>query len=287
MQPVRRSILILTPLVVVLIVGVVFAVFLMQKNKEHFLKVAFLDVGQGDSIFIQTPSNKQVLIDGGANRSVLGELGRVMPFWDRSLDVVIATHPDKDHIGGLLSVLENFRVDQFVDTGLVADTQVYKSLELLIDVEGATEVIAAGGLEILLDEEHGIVLEILWPSEKLSDDRNDTSIITKLSYGETSFLMTGDASVVVENRLVREWGELLDIDVLKLGHHGSKTSTSEIFLKATTPELAIISAGENNRYGHPNVSVIKRLKALHIPFLGTYKEGTIILKSDGETILVK
>jgi competence protein ComEC len=248
--------------------------------------VAFLDVGQGDSIYIESPNGKQMLIDGGANRSVLRELSSVMPFWDRSIDVVIATHPDKDHIGGLIPIAQNYRIDSFIDTGLAADTETYVVLEGILDgKEKTTRIIGQRRTVITLDEEANVFFEILEPDSDVSliDDHNEASIIGRLVYGETEVMLTGDAGVEVELEILSELGaEALDADILKLGHHGSKTSSAIEFIEAVDPDWGIVSAGADNRYGHPHAEVTERFDNLGIPYLGTYSEGTIVFQSDGE-----
>lgn len=252
------------------------------------LTVAFLDVGQGDSIFIESPNGNQVLIDGGSNKKVLRELGKMMPFYDRSIDVVIATHPDKDHSGGLVPVLENFSVDIVIEPGVGSDTKIYQSFEDIIEEKGIERILARRDMIIVLDSKKGIYLSILFPNQDVSGwDKNDASIVAKLIYGDTSFLLTGDSPKGIENYLVYTDGPYLKTDVLKLGHHGSKTSSGEEFLQAAAPLYAVISAGENNSYGHPHKEVIDRLEKLNIPHLATYEEGTITFQSDGKEVTLK
>lgn len=267
-------------------------IYAETKNRpEGVLTVAFLDVGQGDSIYIEAPNGKQMLIDGGANRSVLRELSSVMPFWDRSLDVVIATHPDKDHIGGLIPIAQNYRIDSFIDTGFVADTETYVVLEDMLDgKEKTTRIIGKRGTTVTLDEKAGVIFEILEPDSNVATigERNDTSIIGRLVYGETAVMLTGDAGVGVELELVFELGaEALDADILKLGHHGSKTSSAIEFVEAVDPDWGIVSAGADNRYGHPHAEVTERFDNLGIPYIGTYSDGTIVFQSDGEVFTLK
>lgn len=286
MSPSIKSALIFGVLLIIFIGALSWMIYIeFEKRPDNIMTVAFLDVGQGDSIYIEAPNGTQMLIDGGPNRSVLRELGNVMPFWDRSIDYVLATHPDKDHIGGLISVMENFRVGQYIDTGAVADTETYDVLEALVD----EKINVARGDVIVLDPEANIILEILEPDSDVAliEERNDTSIVARLVYGETEVMLTGDASTEVELEMVIEIPEQLDADILKLGHHGSKTSSAGRFIELVDPELAIISAGQDNRYGHPHASVTERLDNFGIPYIGTYSEGTVILESDGFNFLLK
>ena len=192
------------------------------------LTVAFLDVGQGDSIYIEAPNGNQVLVDGGSSKKVLRELGEVMPFYDRSIDVVVATHPDKDHIGGLIPVIENFSIDAVFEPGVESDTKIYQLLESIIKEKEIKKVLARRGMVIWLDKKNGVYLRILFPNQDVSGwDTNDASIVAELNYGERSFLLTGDSPRGIENYLIYLDGDNLKTDVLKLGHHGSKTSNSE------------------------------------------------------------
>ncbi|MAG12774.1 competence protein ComEC [bacterium] len=253
------------------------------EERAGILTVAFLDVGQGDAVFIEAPNGNQMLIDGGGNTRVLQELSTVMPFYDRSIDVVLATHPDKDHIGGLPAVLKNFKVDYFIEPGIAVETGAYEELVRLIALEGSENVIARRGMKIFLDEK--VYLLVLFPDRDMSGvSANDASIIAKLIYEDTSFLFTGDASQKMENFVVSLDGKMIDVDVLKIGHHGSKTSTSDLFLGYASPLFSVISAGVANRYGHPHEEVIARLEQFESEILRTDEQGTIIFKSDGKNV---
>lgn len=260
------------------------AVFAGERN--GILTVAFLDVGQGDAIYIEAPNGNQVLIDGGSNKSVLRELGSVMPPYDMSIDVVVATHPDKDHIGGLVDVIERYEVDLILESGRDNDTGIYRALREAIEEREVESVLARRGMTIVLDKD--VFLKILFPDRDVSNvDSNDASIIAQLVYGDTEFLFTGDAPKKIENHLVAISGKELQSDVLKAGHHGSRTSSSELFVGFVSPKYVIISAGEDNRYGHPHNEVIDLFNKFKISILGTYQKGTIIFESDGNIIGVR
>ncbi|GMQ95063.1 MAG: hypothetical protein BMS9Abin13_173 [Patescibacteria group bacterium] len=261
-----------------------FAVF--QESRDSVLTVAFLDVGQGDAIFIEAPDGTQVLLDGGPGGSVLRQLGEVMPFYDRSIDMVIASHPDQDHTGGLPAVLERFDIGVVMGPGVGSDTAVYKEFEGLVREQKIQKVMARRGMRVVLGG--GVYMDILFPDrDTFGWDTNNASIIARLVYGNVSFLLTGDAPKRIEEYVVALEGERLNADILKLGHHGSKTSTSEVFLGIVSPQYAIISAGVDNRYGHPHKEVTDMLKEFDILSLATYESGTIVIKSDGENIYVK
>ena len=274
-------------LAVLFIWGIVLA-----EGKEGVLTVAFLNVGQGDSIYIEAPNGNQVLIDGGPDKKVLRALGEIMPFYDRSIDVIVATHPDKDHIGGLPIVLENYAVEVIIESGVGSKTNTYRELQNIIENQGLTRILGRRDVIIILDEKRGVYLRVLFPDQDVSDwDANEASVITRLVYGENSFLFPVDTPQSIENYLTylernsSDGG--LKSDVLKVGHHGSKPSTSPFFIAKVRPAYAIISAGENNRYGHPNQEVLDVLKNYQANILTTYEEGTIIFQSDGETITLK
>lgn len=256
---------------------------LYAASPNNYLKVVFLDVGQGDSIYIETPDGHQMLIDGGADASVISKLSAVMPYGDRSIDVVLSTHPDADHIGGLPDVLDTYRVSTFIENGVTADTKIYQNLEQKIVNNKINKVIAMRGNSIILDKEKNIHFDILFPDRDVSNfDSNDASIVGRLVYGNESFMLTGDATVYTENLI--KWNEsnqTLKSQVLKLGHHGSHTSSSLPWLESVNPEISIISAGKDNRYGHPHKNILDRLKDLKIPYLATYEKGNIIFKTDG------
>ena len=256
-------------------------------SNSNYLKVVFLDVEQGDSIYIETPDGHQMLIDGGPDARVLSQLSQVMPFGDRSIDVVVATHPDADHIGGLPQILDTYEVSTFIENGVTSNTKVYQSLEQKILKNKIKKIIALRGNSILLDKEKNIHFDILFPDRDVSNfDSNDASVVGKLVYGNESFMLTGDATVYTENLI--KWNEsdaILKSQVLKLGHHGSHTSSSLPWLESVNPEISIISAGKDNRYGHPHKDILERLKDLKIPYLATYEKGNIIFKTDGENLI--
>ena len=247
------------------------------------LVVAFLDVGQGDATFIKTPDGHQMLVDGGANGSVLRELGRVMPFYDRSIDVVLATHADQDHIGGLVEVLKRFKVDLFIETNTTSTSAVYRELEDLIKEKNIKKEIITSPELLTLGS--GTEFNILYPLQNTSGwDTNDASIVGKLIYVNNSFLLTGDLPQKMEKTLVGKYGSFLKSDILKVGHHGSKNSSSEIFIGTVSPVYSIISAGLNNRYGHPNKEALDVLNQFGSQILETMGGGMVEFKSDGQNV---
>jgi len=263
-----------------------FVVFNLTKN--HFLEINFLDVGQGDSIFIETPNNYQILIDGGPSPNDLIEnLSKLMPFYDRSIDLIILTHPEKDHITGLLEALKRYKIKNILWTGIIKDTSEWNEWNNLIKKEKSYIKIAEAGQKIIFD--NLIYFTVLYPFEDLEgqifNDSNDTSIVGKLVFKNNSFLFTGDIGKSVEKKLVDKNIEI-DSDVLKIAHHGSKNSTSIEFLEKVSPEIAVIQVGKNN-YGHPNNEVLARLEQFDITTLRNDKNGDIKIISLGNNLKIK
>ncbi len=244
------------------------------------LAVAFLDVGQGDAIYIESPTGVQVLIDGGPDKSVLAELSSVMPFFDRSLDALVVTNPDQDHFAGFIDVLNRYDVSTFIEPGVEKLSGSWEDLERRVGEEGAARVVARRGQSI--DIGGGAVIDILFPDRDVAGVESNTgSIIARLRYGASSVLLMGDSVKGVEEYLVSLDGPHLRSDILKIGHHGSRTSTSDALLFAATPAIAIISAGKDNRYGHPHQEVIDTLRRFNVETLITANENTVLFESDG------
>lgn len=272
---------------IILLIGILYILY-SRSHHSNLLTVSFLDIGQGDSIYIEAPNGKQMLIDGGPNDSVLAQLAKVMPWGDRSIDVVLATHADADHIGGLASVIKQYNVSKVIENGATSKTRTFENLENIILENKVEKIIARRGMHIILDAQKNIYFDILFPDRDVSKftESNDGSIVGKLIYGNESFMLTGDATKFTENLIMHNENlEMLHSQVLKLGHHGSHTSSSQLWLEKVNPGIAIISAGKNNRYGHPHKETLDSLSNLNIPYLTTYQKGTIIFKTDGVKIM--
>lgn len=275
----RTHTLMLLSIALLFLCSVVF-VYAAKDQGSGKLVVTFLNVGQGDAIFIQTPSGKQMLIDGGPDREVLRELGALMPWHDKSIDVIVATHPDADHVAGLIDVLQRFDVELIVEPGVKHDTPQAESMLKSVANEGAQELMARRGQ--VLNFGDGARLHILFPDRDVSGlETNTASIVARLEYGSTSVMLTGDSPEAIEKYLVSLGSAALDSDILKAGHHGSKTSTSEEFVRAVSPDHVIFSRGCDNTYGHPNKEVVARLASAAIPALDTCLDGRITFISDG------
>lgn len=253
---------------------------------RDFLSVYALDVGQGDAIFIETPKRHQILIDGGPDALVVSELAEVMSFWDRSIDLIVLTHPQEDHMFGLIEVLRRYDVANVVMTGVNYHTRTYEEFKKAVEKEGARVTIAQAGENIRFDD--GVEMDILFPINTMAGtdapaDVNDTSVAARVRFKERTFLFMGDAGMQEEAALVHS-GENIDIDVLKVSHHGSKMSTSQLFLEKTTPAIAVVSVGAKNKYGHPHPDMLARLGA--IPLYRTDTQGRVAVYTDGERISV-
>lgn len=251
------------------------------------LKIAFLDVGQGDSILIQAPNGQTMLIDGGRSTNLAQTviIPKLQEWGAQQVDVLIPTHPDADHIGGLVGVLESYPVKLAALTGQVHTTQIYERLLTNIRDKNIEALQVRTGTAIPFDP--AVKIEVLGPDEEAvqDDDNNNASIVIKLTYGSTSFLLTGDAESR-ENKAMLDHGFDVRSNVLKLGHHGSRTSTNEDWLQRVQPQLGIISAGQDNSFEHPHPEVIAALEKLKIRYIRTDEHGTITVISDGATLQV-
>ncbi len=255
----------------------------LAEMESSTLTVAFLDVGQGDATYIETPSGVQVLIDGGNGSHVLRGLGQIMPWFDRSIDVVVATHPDNDHIGGLPRVFARYDIATYIESGVHDDDADQQTLLQAVSDEGITPIYAREGMSLMLEED--IYLTFLFPHTDVSAfEANTASIVSRLTFGETSFFFTGDSPRGIETFVAQRYGDALSSNVLKVGHHGSRTSTSDLFLGFLSPTHAVVSAGCDNTYGHPHREVLEALSRFDIQVLETCEHGTVIFQSDGEFV---
>jgi competence protein ComEC len=270
----KQSSFILLSLLILNVLVFPFVIFL---SFGAYLEVSFFDIGQGDSIFIEIPGDYQVLIDGGPSYSkVLDSLSSEMPFNDKEIDLVVLSHPESDHMTGLLSVLENYKVDNILWTGIEKDGEKFEAWKRMIKEEGANIYYANLGDKIIMGD---VIMEVISPFNLLAGERvknvNDTAVVLKLQYNDSSFLFTGDISSKIEEEL-----NDVDIDVLKVAHHGSKYSTSNEFLEKTSPLISVIQVGKNS-YGHPTEEVLTRLDNFGIKVLRNDLNGNIKIVSDG------
>jgi competence protein ComEC len=253
------------------------------------LHVSLLNVGQGDAIFIVTPGGRQILVDGGPSPTLLpASLGRRMPFWDRSLDVVVLTHPDEDHAAGLVPILERYRADLILGTDLPHDAGSSRRWKELLEERNLPVSTAQKGMR--LDMGEALYLEVLHPPrepmEGTDADDNNNSIVLRLLYGQTSILLTGDIQAEAEEELLSS-GQALAAQVLKVSHHGAGQATTSRFLQAVGPAHAVVSVGEGNRFGHPHPDTLARLEDAGIAVWRTDLQGTIEVVSDGLNLWIE
>jgi competence protein ComEC len=261
---------------------------MFRESRGEILAVAFLDVGQGDAIFIEAPNGVQVIIDGGPDNSLLHQVGKAMPFYDRTIDIIVVTNPDKDHFAGFIPLLARYKIREVVEPGTQTDTNIYHVLEKSIAAEGLKSRFLKTGDRIILDAENKVVLDVLFPDRDVSGlAENNGSLIARLSYGAVCFLFTGDTAQGVEEFLVHLYGDRLACQVLKVAHHGSKTSSALSFVEKVSPEYAVISSGKENTYGHPHQETLDTLNRYKAQILRTDTLSTITFKTDGRTFWQK
>jgi competence protein ComEC len=246
------------------------------------LHVVFMDVGQGDATLIVTPNGRQVLVDGGFYPSVLNDqLGQQIPFWDKEIDMLIATHPDADHVSGLVGVFDRYAVNYLITDGEgLGESPIYDAVLQVTEANGTTIHPAQVGETIHIDD--GIWLEVLHPGAELdSESRNENSVSMRLVYNQFTFLFTGDAETAAEQEILAT-GLPLNSFIFKAGHHGSRSSSTASFLAAVRPQIIVVSAGAENRFGHPHPEMLERAQAIGATVLRTDELGAIELTTDGK-----
>ncbi len=254
------------------------------RDSHRGLTLAMLNIGQGDAFFIESPTGTQVLLDAGPPRRILGQMAKVMPAFDRTLDAVIITHPDADHISGFMDILANYKVGQIFDPGVADDTELYQSIKKEAENKKIPTILARRGMRLELGG--GAIIDILFPDRDVRDwETNAGCIVARLLYGDTSVLLTGDAPIDTERIILSETPPVfLQSTVLKVGHHGSKNSSSAEFVNAVSPKYAMISVGKDNKYGHPAQRVLDVLAEAGAKIFRTDFLGTVIMKSNGRVL---
>ena len=270
-------------------------IFFYQNAKfnDGKLHVVVCDVGQGDGILIRTPNGSDILVDGGPDNSILNCLSSHMPFWDRTIELMILTHPHTDHAAGLIDVLKRYTVLHFVSEKVEGQTATYKRLKDELATQKLTAKYLYTGDRIDFADKTSFLT--LWPTEEWLNspqlqakgsqndsqnlDLNGFCLIQLLSYGNFKVLLTGDAGSLTEDKIAAEAGK---IDVLKAPHHGSKTGMSDYFLSEINPSIAIISVGAKNKYGHPAKQALDLLDSHGIKYFRTDKNGTVEVVSDSQ-----
>jgi competence protein ComEC len=279
----RKSYLLPT-LVFLLLILTGFLFYLDFKHSKKVLTFAMQDIGQGDALFIESPTGTQVLFDAGPPHKILGTLSRLMPPFDHTIDAIVITNPDADHISGFLEVLKNYKVGKVFEPGTFNDSTTYKNLEAEIKKQNIPDIITRKGMTLGLGG--GAAIDLLFPDQDVSSwESNDGSVVARLSYGTTSVMLTGDATIKTEQIVLKDFSaETLASTILKVGHHGSHTSSSRNFLDTVKPTYALISDGKDNKYGHPHQDVLDDLVKRGIKIYRTDLLGTIIMQSDGTNV---
>lgn len=256
-----------------LIITTVFVwIAVQQSMPASKLNVTFLDVGQGDAILIETPRHRQLLLDVGPGSAVLTPLSQSLPFFDHSINLVLLSHGDSDHSGGLADLKAHYSLDYFLVGHWAKKDSVLNQEPLSVEI----------GTRLTL--EPGIYLDILQGGATVKKDNTD-SLVALLRYGSTTFLFDGDATAGEEAKVAEDFSFLAPVDVLKVAHHGSRTSSQLTFLQTIRPKYAVISVGAKNRYGHPTAETLARLKQVGAEILRTDELGTIVFETDGRSLV--
>lgn len=272
----------------ILIFAVIFFVlgilFIFESQRVGKLRLIFCDVGQGDGMLIVTPKGKQIVVDGGPGTKIVHCLGKKMPFWDRTIELMVVTHPQQDHMEGQIEVFRRYKVEKVGWTGVEGNIAVFAEWEKLLEAERSEVFTAKSENDIDVES---LLFDILWPTQsKLSEwenlppqDLNDSSVVFRLNYGEFCAYFTGDIPKEILESLIT--GEC---EVLKISHHGSKTGTNEEIINKIKPEIAVIQVGKN-RYGHPTKEVLDLLAGIEV--LRNDKNGTVEIATDGQSWTAK
>lgn len=270
-------------IIVVLLAGY-FGIDLTQDSKvpkDSKLMISYMDVGQGDAAYIKVNGN-DILIDAGPRSNSKELLEQLKAKNIDDFELVIATHPHEDHIGGMVDVFKEYEVKAFYSPKITHTTKTYENLVKAVKDEGLKTKELKGGMVIDLGE--GAKFEVFTPQKSEYEELNDYSPIMKLSFGDTSYLFTGDAEKLAEEEALAKYKTSLNSDVIKFGHHGSSSSSSNAFIEAVSPKYGIISCAKDNKYGHPHRETLDIIKKYNIKTFRTDTDGEIILTSDGKSI---
>ena len=265
-------------LLLIVVTGVFFGYSYLEKYVfSGGVKVVFLQIDRGDCTYIRTPHHKEILIDGGQNISSLIELEKYRPFWDKHLDLLIVTHPDSDHYYGFLDILERFSVDNILMTGAQKNDPMYQKIFQIAKDRNIQIIYADQTKDFVVDS---VWFDILYPFNSLLDAENsagnNNSLVIKMMYHQKSILFTADIEKLAEEKLLAS-GKNIHVDVLKVPHHGSKSSSSENFLSAVNPDRAVFTTGIHNQFGHPHQEILKRYEDFNIPFVNS-RDGDVVIE---------
>jgi len=256
-----------------------------QSADNQELQIHFFDIGQGDGILIRTPSQQNIVIDGGPDNSFITKLGQALPFYDQKIDLMVLTHPHDDHIFGLVEVLKRYKVKQVLYSGVLHTTDAYLEwLNQILEKEIQLKIAMAGQQFVFDEAELKVIYPIFSQKNQKVKNLNNSSVVVQLIFNEVKVLFTGDLEKEGEEEILQLTNFNLESQVIKLGHHGSDTSSSEEFVKAIDPEYAVIQVGQDNKFGHPSLRVLKRMERLGVNIYRTDIDGDIIIATDGERI---
>lgn len=274
---------ILTAVFCIIITATLLAAWRLYPDTK-LLEISVLDIGQGDAILLEAPDGQVILVDGGPDKKVLRRLGEELPFWERKIDLIVLSHPHEDHLAGLIPILDRYQIGGVMITGVMSTNTSYRQFLEMVTEKNIPLILVEQAQTIAFDD---VRLEILYPQSSFKARRmsniNNSSIVMKVIYKEVELLLTGDAEEEQEYELLAS-GFNLQADILKAGHHGSDTSSTEEFVRAVDPELVLVSNGVENSYGHPSPRTLKRFERLGITVRRTDLEGTIHINTDGQTI---
>ena len=252
----------------------------MRENRRGVLTFAVLNIGQGDALYIESPTGTQVLVDGGPNKNLMKEIPHFLSWYDRHIDMLVVTNPDKDHYEGFISLLGEYKVDTVIEPGTTNPSPTYAVLEKEIAGKNIPRILGKRGQ--VVDLGGGAYLQILFPDRDVSGlSSNDGSLVMRLVYGDTSVMLQGDSTAKIEHYLVGLDGGSLKSTILKAGHHGSRTSSTEEYVSAIAPEWVVASSGADNSYGHPHKETVDTMTKLSVPFYDTCNNGRLVFHSDG------
>lgn len=268
---------------------IILGLLAIRQLPDDNLHLVFCDVGQGDATLIVTPSGKQILVDGGAGGRVLSCLSNHLPFWDRTIEMVVLTHPQLDHFGGLIEVFKRFEIDNLVYTKAENQTAEFEAWQEVVEDEDVKIIIAKRGQKIRLGDD--LAAKVLWPIDGnfelgVPTDLNNTSVVVRIEKERFCALLAGDIGEDVE-RVMLSLGGVGKCLVLKVPHHGSKTGLAQNFLTAIDPQIAVIPVGKNNRFGHPTGEILGKLEKAGAQILRTDIDGEIEIISNGEWFKIK
>ena len=270
------------------VIGALLSLAAVWSLPDNRLSVTFFETDRGDLIFIQTPGGRQMLVDGGLDsQEAVNALGRELPFWDRSIDIVALTHPHADHAGGLLKALEQYDVDYILDAPVAYESEIYRAWLTAAEAASATRINASPGQRLILD--NNVYIDVLNAGPvPWSDDVNDTSVTLRLNYKDVSFLLTGDINAATERELLRQ-NVRLDSTVLKVAHQGSRGSSSDLFLSAVSPAVSVVPVGSRNPFGHPHDDALERVTAATQSgrVFTTAGNGDVRFMTDGHRLWVR